>query len=323
MTLMEAPPGRPLNRSTPAPRELVHRTALAEVLLTDVRAVGGHRFTAAAQWPCSHPTFDRAGDGRHNPLLIAETLRELGICIPLQYYAVPPESRLLIGELEFSIDPEAEPRARHAGSEITCEVRADRFRPVEHSPPRSLGLTARYLADGREFARAQGIARILSPAAYRAIRGRDTRSIGPAPAPGSPAAALAFAPPKPGLVGVAQAQDVLIGMDRGGRVRLFPADPYHPFFFDHPSDHIPGLVVLEAVRQAVARHLAGAPTRMVSCELRALRFTEADPPAHIAYTVAGRSCDFEVWQDGALTAAGSLGFASPDGASAVRRHPPG
>jgi hypothetical protein len=319
MTMIEAPPGRPLNRSTPVPRELVHRTALAEVLLTDVRRAGEHRFAAAAQWPRSHPTFDRAGDGRHNPLMVAETLRELGICIPLQYYAVAPDSHLLIGELEFSIDPAAEPRARYAGSEITCNVRADRFRPVGHSPPRSLGLTALYRSDGRQFARAQGIARILSAAAYRAVRGRDT----------SAAASTAITRPAPDLVGVAQAQDVLIGADWHGRVRLLPADPYHPFFYDHPSDHVPGLVVLEAVRQAVAWHLAGAPARLVSCELRALRFTEAEPPAHITHTAAMRptatntgttgtgaalSCEFEVWQQDALTAAGSLGFATPRGA---------
>ncbi len=318
MTVIEAPPGRPLNRSTPVRRELVHRTALAEVLLTDVRRTGEHQFTAAAQWPRSHPTFDRAGDGRHNPLLVAETLRELGICIPLQYYAVAPESHLLIGELEFSIDPAAEPRARYGGSEITCEVRADRFRPVGHSPPRSLGLTARYLADGREFAQAQGIARILSPAAYRAIRGGDGTLIpAPAPAPSS-SPATALTRPAPDLVGVTQAQDVLIGADWHGRVRLLPADPYHPFFYDHPSDHVPGLVVLEAVRQAMAWQPAGAPARMVSCELRALRFTEADPPARITHTVAahtgaGRSCEFEVWQGDAMTAAGSLGFAPPRG----------
>lgn len=183
-------------------------------------------------------------------------------------------------------------------------MRADRFRPVGHSPPRSLGLTACFRCDGREFAQARGVARILSPAAYRAIRGQER----------SPTPSTALTRPAPGLVGVTQAQDVLIGADWHGRVRLLPADPYHPFFFDHPGDHVPGLVVLEAVRQAVAWHLVGNAARMVSCELRALRFTEADPPAYLAYAAAthsgaGHSCEFEVWQQDALTAAGSLGFA--------------
>jgi A-factor biosynthesis hotdog domain len=211
MNLLERSQTHPLNRSSTLARELVHRTALAEVLLTDVQRGPGreHAFRAAAQWARSHPTFDRAGDGRHNPLLVAETLRELGICIPLQFYGVSADSHFLIEELRFAIQPEAEPRARYGGSDITCEVQAEPLqasrghkpadkhgdppepgrherhdqagpsahpnggdRPGRSTGPERLRLTARYLAEGRKFAHADGIARFLSPAAYAAVRSR-------------------------------------------------------------------------------------------------------------------------------------------------------
>lgn len=58
----------PLSWSRTVERELVHRTSVAEVLLTDVQpADTAHVFRAAASWPRAHPTFpvtDRSGTAR-------------------------------------------------------------------------------------------------------------------------------------------------------------------------------------------------------------------------------------------------------------------
>ena len=341
MNLLESSQTRSPNRSSTLARELVHRTALAEVLLTDVQRAPGreHAFRAAAQWARSHPTFDRAGDGRHNPLLVAETLRELGICIPLQFYGVPADSHFLIEELRFAIEPEAEPRARYGGSDITCEVQAEPLqashdhRPADkhgdppehgrHDPadpavhpnggdrpgrstwPERLRLTVRYLAGGREFAHADGIARFLPPAAYAAVRSR--RATG-TPADRSDPGQARPSMPEPTLVGALRPEDLLIGLDASGRTRLLPADPYHPFFYDHYSDHVPGMVLIEAVRQAAVRQAGEPAWRIVSCALRALCFTEPDPPAEIACTITGPVADFEIRQLGRQTATGTLGF---------------
>jgi len=291
---------QPLNRSTLIPREQVHRTALAEVLLTDVQQVREHAFRAGAQWARSHPTFDRAGDGRHNPLLVAETLRQLGICIPLRFYAVPPDSHFLIEELRFAVNPAAEPRARFAGSEITCEIQADQFRTGRDGQLQRVHLAVRLLAEGLEFAQAQGFAQMLSPAAYRAVRSRRPAD--------DPAEHTALVRPDPLRIGATIEGNVLIGLDSSGGVRLAPADPYHPFFFDHFSDHTPGMVLLEAVRQAVALRIPEPRLRTVECTLTASRFTEPTPPAHIDCTIAGRTCEFAILQLGHQTATGSLRF---------------
>src|ERR1700759_4802429 len=94
-----------LSRSALVPRDLVHRIAPAGVLLTDVRWSGGDDFLAAAHWPRSHPTFDRTGEGRHNPLMVAETLRQLGLCVPLGFYGVGPDAHFLIERPALDLDP--------------------------------------------------------------------------------------------------------------------------------------------------------------------------------------------------------------------------
>ena len=345
-----------LNRSALVAREFVHRLAPSQVLLTDVCATGRDEYRAAAQWPRAHPTFDRAGNGRHDPLMVAETLRQLGIYLPLRFYGVAADSRLLIEELRFTLNPDTEPHARYAGTEITCTVHADRGAPgggddagdgvghgvghgtsaagAEHDAAqgrhaesqhthgghggpgchdehcahagaeslgrlRNLGLRIRLSAEGREFARADGVARILSSAAYRAVR---SRAQGTAP---SESEDMRLTTVDPGRVGATSPQDVLVAVDARGAVRIAPADPYHPFFYDHPSDHITGMILIGAVQQTAALQANEPRLRLRSCTLRALRFTEPGPPATVEIGPAGR---FEIRQRGTVTATGEAKF---------------
>lgn len=323
-----------LNRSTALARELVHRTALAEVLLTDVQQEQEHVFTAAAQWSRSHPTFNRGGDGRHNPLLVAETMRELGICIPLKFYGVEEQWHFLIEELKFEIEPGAEPKAGYGGTEITCEVGVEVLAVGREGRGAVLGvapapgvvqrmrLSVRFVAEGGgEFARAEGVARFLTPTAYAVVRGRGRgREQGPGHVGRGDVgtcehgcdcvqAARVLVVPDPAGVGVTSRSDLLIGLDPDdGRTVVLPTDPYHPFFFDHVSDHIPGMVLVEAVRQAAALQAGRPEWRVVGCQLRPLCFTEQDPPAEIVCLIDGPVTEFEVRQFGKASAVGRLWF---------------
>ena len=242
--------------------------------------------------------------------MVLETLRQLVICIPLRYYRVAPYARFLIEGLSFGLDPGAEPRARFAGSQIACDVQADHIRPAGKAPPRSLHLSVAFASAGVPFAHAEGTARILSPAAYAAIRGAQPAGEEPAESAESaePAETAEITAPGAARLGVAQDADVLIGVDRAGAVRLAPADPFHPFFFDHPCDHVPGMVLIEAARQAAAWRSPGPAPRTVACAVRALRFTEPSPPALIRCAVGAGGCEFEIRQPSGSTARGVLRF---------------
>ncbi|MBO0821741.1 MAG: hypothetical protein J2P26_12935, partial [Nocardiopsaceae bacterium] len=72
-----------------------------------------------------------------------------------------------------------------------------------------------------------------------------------------------------------------------GHQALVAADGGHPVFFDHPHDHLPGMLLLEAARQlAVARaalvsERPAAAFRLVSCAASFAGFAELQPPARL------------------------------------------
>lgn len=317
-----------LSWSRTVAREMVHRSSVAEVLLTDVRPDGTGGFEAAACWPRSHATFPRDGSDLHSPLLVVETLRQLGIYLPLRYFGVAPTAHLLIGDLYFALAPDREPRVGHGGTEVTCAIAVRKVRRDADGAVTGLRLDVRYACAGTDFARAGGGARFVDPDGYRAVRNRyddDAERADPArlPAPGrapdpaaNPAANRAAnrashpAPdgrPEPSALAVTGHGDVVIARRHGG-LAIEPADPRHPFFFDHASDHVPGMVLLEAARQAAAEASGGALLRPVSGRLVATRFTEHAPAARIEPVPHHRTCVFRVRQGPACTAYGVLGY---------------
>ncbi len=73
-------------------------------------------------------------------------------------------------------------------------------------------------------------------------------------------------------------------------------DPEHPFFFEHPLDHYPGLMLVEAGRQfgtAVAHELYDVPRKDTAFILNGLRvdfthFAELGKPVFVNSTVKDR-----------------------------------
>lgn len=289
----------PLSWSRTVARETVHRSSAAEVLLTDVRPRAGGGFEAAASWPRSHPTFPRDGGSRHSPLVLAETLRQLGIYLPLHYFGVPAAAHMVVTDLYFDIDPAHEPEAGFGATDIVCLIDEPQVR-TDHGAVTGLRLEVGFLAAGAHFARGGGGVRFLDEDWYAGLRGAARRCRMPDPAPG-------LVRPSPADVAVSGAPDVLIALDDGGVV-VSPADPRHPFFFDHPSDHVPGMVLLEAVRQAAVPASDGALLRPRAAWLVAVRFTEFAPPARVVCVPHDRTCVFGVLQDGTRTAFGVLRY---------------
>ena len=309
------PPSISLSRSSLVPRELVHRSAPSGVLLTDVDRAGPNQFVAAAHWPRSHPTFDRSGDGRHHPLMVAETLRQLGLYLPLGYYGVSQDWHLLIDDLRFVIDSQTEPLASYAGTDITCRFELEHTRFDGRGVLRAFGIRVCFLAAATMFAVAEGHASVIPDAAYAAIR-RRTGAAG-----GDRSAGDIVTPPlrrpAPESVGVPQPSDVLIAVDSLGAVRLHPADPLHPFYFDHASDHLPGMCLAEGCRQAAALLYELPGFRMVEFEIEMPHFTELSPPPVIDCSRTGARYSAEVRQGGVCTVSARL---TPDAAGSPARH---
>lgn len=91
--------------TTTVPKEFVHRASVAEVLLTDWDRVGDLGFTVTAQLPRHHGFFATIHDC-HDPLMIAETIRQAGILLAHAEFAVPLGHQFLMWDLSVDIAPE-------------------------------------------------------------------------------------------------------------------------------------------------------------------------------------------------------------------------
>ncbi|WP_425101103.1 AfsA-related hotdog domain-containing protein [Tropicibacter sp. S64] len=88
--------------------------------------------------------------------------------------------------------------------------------------------------------------------------------------------------------------------DRPGVARLI-IDQSHPFFFDHPLDHVPGLLLLESAVQA-AQNCATAPCYVSAVRADFIQYVLFDAPVTVETYTAEKNgrlcCKVEIHQTG-------------------------
>src|SRR5262249_53866024 len=99
---------------------------------------------------------------------------------------------------------------------------------------------------------------------------------------------------------------------KGASGRLI-VDESHPYFFDHPLDHVPGILILEGTLQLVELLVPDNPY-VASLDLSFKRFCEKDRPTILTARPisgdTGMAYRIQVSQDGVQAAVCDLGFAS-------------
>ncbi|WP_399927309.1 ScbA/BarX family gamma-butyrolactone biosynthesis protein [Streptomyces kanamyceticus] len=244
-------PSGDLSFDRPLPRTLVHKSAVSEVFLTDVAPLGADRFLVAAQWPRDHVMFRPSTRGPLDPLLLVETVRQAGICISHLFYDVPVGHAFVLTELDYALDDPATPPATGteppaAVIEVTCGHRVPR-------PGRAdMAMEAVVSVDDVRRARVGLRWRALDPGGYARLRRRGERTPDDRlmdTAPEFAEASGPAAPISPETVGRPQPRDVVLAPQANGDW-LLKLDTGHPVIFDHSCDHVPGMALLEAFRQA-------------------------------------------------------------------------
>jgi hypothetical protein len=222
----------------------VHKSSGSEVFLTDARRLGEDRFAIAARLPRDRfITADRPVEGTPDPVLLAESARQAAIHLSHRFHGIPLGHPFVLGEITVELDGPL-PRLTDATLQARC-------RRTTQNPRRAcLELDATVWAAGRAAGRARVLWEAMEPRRYAVLRKRGAAQ--PPVVSGPDHAAAAGADPlPPARVGLRRDRDVLLASDaeRSGRwwLRL---DPGHPVLFDHPSDHIPGMALVEAFRQA-------------------------------------------------------------------------
>ncbi|MGW7577185.1 ScbA/BarX family gamma-butyrolactone biosynthesis protein [Streptomyces sp. NPDC054765] len=273
---------RPPELTTTVPREYVHRTALSEVFLTNWRRGEDDGWVVSAQWPRAH-TFYGPVHGLHDPVLLIETVRQAGILLSHVVHEVPLDHPIIWQRVRYDLAPQAL-RAAEAPAEVELHV-TDHDMVHRGKRLASARQEFRIVCDGADLASATLVFSCHSPAVYRRLRGEysdvalaNSRKL---PLP------QAVTPP---LVARERDRDVVLSpSDRPDRWQL-RVDTSHPVLFDHPVDHTPGMLMIEAARQAAQAATPGF-TVPASMDCSFERYAELDAPSWVQARTTGHTDD--------------------------------
>jgi hypothetical protein len=250
----------------------VHKRNGSEVLLSSWRVLSADFYSITAHWPRDH-AFYRPVHGLYDPLLLAESVRQAVPLLSHVAYGVPFGQRQAWEHLRFDLNSVAL-MATTAPAELELRIACS---DIVRRGTRLAALTMAVdiALNGQRLGTARTRFNNQPTAVYQRLRGpyadlarAQARALPPGPAV------------TPALVARDRAEDVVLSpTDRAGRWQL-RVDLTHPMLFDHPVDHAPGMLLLEAARQAA--HLAsGRPSTVVAMETEFIRYAEFDAPCWV------------------------------------------
>ncbi|MFE7528844.1 ScbA/BarX family gamma-butyrolactone biosynthesis protein [Kitasatospora sp. NPDC057542] len=253
-------------------RHLVHRASVSEVFLTGWQATGPYDFLLGAQWPRLHGFYRLPGDRYHDPVLLAETIRQAGLLVGHAGFGVPRGHHFVMEDLSYALDEPGLPglAVTTGPASLMLAVGCEDVR-IRHGELVSLRVSVDVTRDGLPIGRGTGQLRVLSPASYARLRGPARRTVPPRPP----------APAAPELVGRAQPADVVLSPTLAPDTWLLRTDATHPVLFDHELDHVPGMLVLEAARQAAQRLRHPEPVVPVELVTSFDHYIELDRPCFV------------------------------------------
>lgn len=305
MTSDVSSPARPaveagdLSFESTVPRAIVHRHAVSEVFLTDSARRSDTEFLVAAHLPTTHGVFgDHAWPGSADPLYFVEVSRQACVLLAHRYFGVPRGFGFVFRRSTMAV---LDAGALRLGAEPARVVLAVRVPDVRYRAGTVdlMELSIVASVDGREAIRFGGVQLMLPRETFAQLRATGMAQLVAEPArPAGP-------PPAPAAVGRTDPRNVVLSPT--GDDHELVVDRTHPVFFDHPQDHAPGLLLVEAFQQAAfaALYRPGAtPPALASMDLTFDRFVELGVPVRVRSRVDGRAVAVELVQGG-QTAAGA------------------
>jgi hypothetical protein len=255
------------------PSDYVHKIVEAEVLLTSWRTVAPDSYVVTARWP-EHHGFYATRDGLHDPLLLAESIRQAIPLLSHAAYDVPFGHRQSWNHYRYTLTPAAL-AAGGAPTEVELHITCvDVVRRAGRLGSMTMKIDVR--RDGALLGTAQAGFFNHPPAIYQRMRGEY------ADLAGSLARALPLAPPMtPARVAREDFADVVLSpTDSPCRTQL-RVDLTHAVLFDHAVDHAPGMLLLEAARQCAHSVTYPRPMAVVAMDTAFTRYAELDAPCWI------------------------------------------
>ncbi|WP_336321429.1 ScbA/BarX family gamma-butyrolactone biosynthesis protein [Streptomyces lavendofoliae] len=259
---------------TSVPRDLVHKDDPDQVFLSRYERTADDTFAITADWSRAHSLFP-VRDRHEDPMLLVETVRQTFPLLCHHAFGVPLGHHLLWEDFRYSTSAAALladlDRPTTVDLEVTC-------RDVVRRGPRAaaLELVTAVSRDGDHLGTAHTRFTIQAPAVYQRLRlGRgDARSMMDKAVPLAP-------PASPQEVGARSFHDVTLSPTDIPRRWQLRVDAHHPLFFDHPVDHAPGMLLMEASRQAAQATSRSHLVMAAGMDVAFHRYVELDTPCHV------------------------------------------
>ncbi|WP_333733152.1 ScbA/BarX family gamma-butyrolactone biosynthesis protein [Streptomyces sp. IBSBF 3010] len=277
---------------------MAHRPDARDLFPTGVARLGDTRFCVPARWPRAHRFFAPVA-GHQDPLLIAETMRQAAMLVCHAELGVPLGDAFVMWELRYTTA---------AGQLVLGDDPWDVMVEVNCSDVRRRGSGLASMRVDFVLRRGGAVLAVCgsrisctSAAAYRRLRGDRSAAVAAPPLP-----ALA-----PRTAGRAAERDVVLAPPVAPGRWPLRLDTGHPTLFGRPNDHVPGILLLEAARQAANATVPG----FLPVTLRSdfLRYVELDRPCWIEATTVPGGVRVRAVQDGEPVFTCTLGEAGGPG----------
>jgi 2-oxo-3-(phosphooxy)propyl 3-oxoalkanoate synthase len=257
----------------PAICTLVHKRFAENVLLTGIGECGGDRFVCTGRIPTDHPFFN---DGDRTPrediLFYTELGRQASLAVTHAFLSVGLEEVFVFERSEAAMT-EAIWHPRQSPSDgVDIEI------TIRDLTRRKNNAVTRVVADhlmtvgGEPVFSGTGTWTVQSPALFKRLRRTAVEISSPSADPPAPRLEPNpdRLPPYPGNVVISAPE-----YDQGGTgvTASLIVDPTHAYFFDHPCDHVPGMLLLEGCAQLAVGAFASSDG------------VASRRPAIVAYTV--------------------------------------
>ncbi|NUP01217.1 MAG: hypothetical protein HOV96_38115 [Nonomuraea sp.] len=271
-----------LSRDRTVDRTLVHRTALEEVFLTDFES-RPDGFAGTARLPRAHAYYNEHLNhpAVHDPIAVFECVRQLLLCALHLHHGATGEMKSITATCSLALP---DPRALVIRDDYELLLLGRVARHKEHG-----GVTTRALHEVEVRLGDAVIGQVAVDTAQKDARRYDElRMAFRDTAPPLSSELIDDEPVSrvpPHLVGRTNPDNVLLlapKQDEGGLTARLRVPVSHPGMFDHPHDHVPGPVMMEAARQAgtllLCERFGQAPSKSVLTGLEAAyaRFAELD-----------------------------------------------
>ena len=277
-------------------RTLAHKRLPENVLLTEIRECGQDHFLCAGRIPADHPFFTGGGrTPRQDILFYTEVGRQASLAVTHRFLNAALDDVFIFEKSEAAVTPAIWQLPSSANS-VTIEIKVrDTVRRKNNIVTRVVAHHAMFVGNEQVFS-GTGTWTVQSAALFRRLRRSMGMSSSPAAGPAHDSEASADPLHAHFDNVVISAPAYVKGKAAVGASLI--VDRSHSYFFDHPCDHVPGMLLLEGCAQLAVAAVAEAglaasrQAAITAYEADFTQFVECSPPTMLtARIVAEHGAD--------------------------------